>query len=50
MNVSVELWHFWEYMGQSWNMWHPTAVVAQVIRQIIPRLFFAKQVVFAIPN
>ena len=41
VNVSVELWYFWEYMGQSWNMWHPTAVVAQVIRQIIPRLFFA---------
>ena len=41
VSVSVELWYFWEYMGQSWNMWHPTAVVAQVIRQIIPRLFFA---------
>ena len=40
VNVSVELWYFWEYMGQSWNMWHPTAIVAQAIRQRIPRMFF----------
>ena len=35
----IELWCFWD-MGQSWNMWHPTAIVAQAIRQRIPRMFF----------